>query len=161
MRSTKLLAAAAAALAMIGSTAAGPANTGKPFEVQLQPEQEIAPFTGADGASGDISLRLNPGQNQICVDGSFDGFGEDGPALAHIHEAPAGANGPVVVQLSDLLGGNAIQGCVDVERDQVRDIITDPADYYVNVHVDVPQDAAPTPANSPGFFEGVRGQLNR
>ena len=161
MRSTKLLVAAAAALAMIGSTAAGPADTGKPFQVQLQPEQEVAPFTGADGASGDISLRLNPGQRQICVDGSFDGFGADGPALAHIHEAPAGDNGDVVVDFTHLIDGDTIQGCVDVERAQVRDIVKDPADYYVNVHVDVPQDAAPTPDNSPGFFEGVRGQLSR
>jgi hypothetical protein len=161
MRSTKLLVAAAAALAMIGSTAAGPANTGKPFEVQLQPEQEVAPFTGAEGASGDISLRLNPGQKQICVDGGFDGFGQDGPALAHIHEAPTGDNGPVVVELSGLLHGNTIQGCVEIEREQIRDILTDPADYYLNVHVDVPQDAAPSPDNSPGFFEGVRGQLSR
>ena len=157
MRSTKLLVAAAAALAMIGGTAAGPAtgpaDTGKPFEVQLQPEQEVGDFSGADGASGDISLRLNPGQRQICVDGSFDGFGADGPALAHIHEAPAGENGPVVVELSGLLDDNTIQGCVDVERSLVRDILTDPADYYVNVHVDVP--------GTPGFFEGVRGQLSR
>jgi hypothetical protein len=157
MRSTKILVAAAAALAMIGSTAAGPANgpanTGKPFEIQLQPEQEVGDFSGAAGASGDISLRLNPGQQQICVDGSFDGFGDDGPALAHIHEAPAGRNGPVVVELSGLLDDNTIQGCVDVERAQVRDILTNPADYYVNVHVGDTPDT--------GFFEGVRGQLSR
>lgn len=158
MRSTKLLIAAAAALAMIGGTAAGPADTGKPVQVELQPEQEVGDFTGVEGASGEVSLRLNPGQNQVCVDGVIDGFV---PALAHIHEAPAGANGPVVVELSGLIDDNTIQGCVEVERSQIRDILTDPADYYVNVHVDVPLDAAPTPDNSPGFFEGVRGQLSR
>jgi hypothetical protein len=158
MRSTKLLVAAAAALALVGSTAAGPANTasngsqntGKPFQVQLDPEQEVGDFSGVEDASGDVSLRLNPGQGQICVDGVIDGFD---PALAHIHEAPAGQNGAVVVGFDTLIDGDGFEGCVEVDRDLVRDIIKSPADYYVNVHLGG--------GGTPEFFQGVRGQLSR
>ncbi len=152
MRSIKLLIAATAALSMFGATAAvaAPANTGKPIQVHLQPEQEEVPFSGVEGASGDVSLRLNPGQGQVCVDGIIDGFD---PALAHIHEAPAGSNGGVVVGFDALVDGNGFSGCVDVERQLVRDIIRNPSNYYVNVHLgDVGTD---------DFFKGVRGQLSR
>jgi hypothetical protein len=152
MRSTKLLIAATAALSMFGASAAAaaPANTGKPVQVQLQPEQEVGDFSGVEGASGDVSLRLNPGQGQVCVDGVIDGFD---PALAHIHEAPAGSNGPVVVGFDALIDGSGFAGCVDVDRQLVRDIIRNPSDYYVNVHLGG--------GGTPEFFEGVRGQLSR
>jgi hypothetical protein len=154
MRSIKLLIAATAALSMFGATAAvaapATANTGKPIQVQLQPEQEVGDFSGVEGASGDVSLRLNPGQGQVCVDGVIDGFD---PALAHIHEAPAGSNGPVVVGFDALIDGSSFAGCVDVDRQLVRDIIRNPSDYYVNVHLGG--------GGTPEFFEGVRGQLSR
>lgn len=156
MRTTsKLLIATTAVLSMLGATAAAaapagpPADTGKPFQVQLEPEQEIAPFTGVEDASGDVSLRLNPGQGQVCVDGVIDGFE---PALVHIHKGPAGSNGPVVVNFTEI-DDNVFAGCVDVDRQLVRDIIRNPADYYVNTHLGA--------LGTPEFFEGVRGQLSR
>jgi len=59
---------------------------------------------------------------------------------AHIHEAPAGTNGPVVVNLAAPGDGDAADCLTEGETgkfvgDQtVADILENPADYYVNVH---------------------------
>jgi len=67
---------------------------------------------------------------------------------AHIHEAPAGAPGPVVVTLAPPTSGES-SGCVSADRELIVEILRDPAAYYVNVH------NAEFPAGA------VRGQLSR
>lgn len=54
---------------------------------------------------------------------------------AHIHEAEAGSNGPVVVALSAPTNGSSA-GCIDTgDADLAADItLREPAEYYVNVH---------------------------
>ncbi|MFP5309423.1 MAG: CHRD domain-containing protein [Actinomycetes bacterium] len=54
---------------------------------------------------------------------------------AHIHEAAAGANGPVVVNLTPPTNGSSA-GCVDTgDQDLAADItLREPENYYVNVH---------------------------
>jgi hypothetical protein len=52
---------------------------------------------------------------------------------AHIHEAPVGVAGPVVLGLLPPTNGSS-SGCVDVSRTLAKDILKNPADYYVNVH---------------------------
>jgi hypothetical protein len=59
------------------------------------------------------------------------------PTAAHIHEAPAGTAGGVVVDLRlDLAErqGNRLSYCANASEDVVADIRATPADYYVNVH---------------------------
>ncbi|MEX2626149.1 MAG: CHRD domain-containing protein [Ilumatobacteraceae bacterium] len=116
----------------------------------LTPEAEVDPFVGPDGASGEISLRPDPGRQQVCVELSTEGFDL---VLAHIHEAPVGENGPVVVDFTELIDGDGASGCVTVDRATIVEIISGPADYYVNLHEGVP----PTD----GFFSAIRGQLGR
>jgi hypothetical protein len=59
---------------------------------------------------------------------------------AHIHEGPAGENGPVVVTLAAPADGNAADCLTEgetgkfAEGQTVADILADPEDYYVNVH---------------------------
>ena len=54
----------------------------------------------------------------------------------HIHKAPAGANGPIVVGL--LPAGKPTapteSGCVAADRMLILQIMRDPEAYYVNVH---------------------------
>lgn len=75
----------------------------------------------------------------------------DTPTLAHIHEAPAGTNGDIVVQLEPpLLTGDSGQssGCItDADEAVVDRIRNNPLGFYVNVH------NAAYPAGA------VRGQL--
>ena len=141
--------AAGLALAGAGSAvAAPPAKAGKSLSTALTPAQEVAPFIGIAGASGQADLRLNVGQGTICVDLTTSGFDLE---LAHIHEGAAGTNGGVVVDFTSLISGSSAVGCVDVDRALVKEISKDPADYYVNTHAGLP--------GTDGFFQGIRGQL--
>lgn len=59
------------------------------------------------------------------------------PTAAHIHEAPAGASGGVVVDLRlDLAErqGNRLTYCANADESIAADIRATPSDYYVNVH---------------------------
>ena len=147
--------AATAAVALVGAAgvaAAGPggATGGQPFDVNLVAGEEVAPFIGVQGASGEGVLRFNRGQERICADIEIDGFT---PALAHIHEGVAGTNGGVVVNLTSLITESGdIVGCVDAERSLVKQISKNPEDYYVNTHGG--------PPSVPAFLDGIRGQLS-
>jgi len=150
-RRAALSASLAAGLALAGAgaaVAAPPANAGKPLSTALTPAQEVAPFVGVVGASGQADLRLNIGQGRICVDLTTFGFNLK---LAHIHDGEVGANGGVVVDFSGLVTASSAVGCVSVERALVKEISQNPADYYVNTHAGLPGTAA--------FFQGIRGQL--
>ena len=71
----------------------------------------------------------------------------------HIHVAPVGSPGPIVVPLfaGSFAGTDAVSGCVeDVDADLIKAIRQDPAAYYVNLH------------SRPNFPGGaVRGQLGK
>lgn len=95
-------------------------------------------------ASFDIELTDFPDSSQIVV--------------AHIHNAPAGANAGVVVGIkTDAANPLAVSGGeatitvsdVEVEPELAQQILDNPGDFYVNVH---------TAANGGG---AVRGQLTR
>ncbi len=151
--------AATAAVALVGTAGgavAGPGGAagGQPFDVDLVAEEEVAPFVGVEGASGEGVVRFNRGQERICADIAIDNFT---PVLAHIHVGAAGTNGGVVVDLTPLITASGdIVGCVDAERSLVKQISKNPEDYYVNTHADLPPSV---PGGSAGFFDGIRGQL--
>lgn len=137
---------AATVLAMAGLVGpVGAADGGRPLSAVLTGAAE-APGPGDPDGSGTADLRVNPGLEQVCVDLVVQDIA---PATAaHIHEAPVGEPGPVVVPLAAPSDGTS-SGCYPVDRELARDIIQNPGDYYVNVH------NADFPAGA------VRGQLSR
>ena len=147
-RLAALASALIVALAMAAVAAAG--NGGRPLSTEMTGAQE-APGPGDADATGSAELRLNQGQRQICFD--IDWANIDGTVFAaHIHLAPPGVPGPIVVPLFEgsFAGTDETSGCVDVDRALVKAIRKDPASYYVNVH------------SQPGFTGGaIRGQLSK
>ena len=105
-----------------------------------------APNPGDPDGTGSAMLRVNPGQKQICYTLTVSNIA---PATAaHIHEAPPGQAGPVVVPLQAPTNGSS-QACVTVTRELALEILKRPSDYYVNVH------------NAPFRSGAVRGQLGQ
>jgi hypothetical protein len=120
-------------LAISGTVLAG----GRPLSTPLSGAEEVNSTTGQLGAGdpdafGFASITLNPGQGEICIDATVSGTSE--LVGAHIHAAPAGTNGPVVVPFTTLIQGNTIKGCVAVDPALVKAIMKDPQAYYINVH---------------------------
>jgi CHRD domain len=121
------------------------AAVGRPFSTTMTGGEEV-PGPGDPDGSGEAFITLNHGSGEVCFQLTVSDIA---PATAaHIHEAPAGVAGPIVVGLTPPTGGSS-SGCVSADRDLIKDIIQNPAEYYVNVH-------------NAGFPAGaVRGQLSK
>lgn len=104
------------------------------------------PNPGDPDGSGTALLTLNYGQGTITY--SLTVRGIEPARAAHIHEAPAGKAGPVVVPLVPPTNGSS-SATVPVSRELIKDIIQNPANYYVNVH------------NVPFPSGALRGQLSK
>jgi hypothetical protein len=144
----KLVVVGALALVGVAGTAGLAGAGGRPLATDLNGAEEV-PGPGDPDATGQADFTFNKGKGEVCYDLSWSGI--DGTVVAaHIHHAPAGVAGPVVVPLpvgtSD--GSGAISNCVPVEPELMRAILKDPSSYYVNVH------------STPNFPAGaIRGQL--
>ena len=124
-----VLPTAAAAVAMIATTGFARPESGKKFAIQMTGEEEVAP--GDPDGTGTAMIRINPGRGQLCYTLRVRNI--DPATAAHIHEAPAGVAGPVVVELDAPTGGSS-SACVNIGREEAREILADPENYYVNVH---------------------------
>lgn len=118
---------------------------GRPLETGLTGAAEV-PGPGDPDGSGTARLTLNPGQGEICFELTVANI--EPATAAHIHEAPAGSAGPVVVGLTAPTTGTS-RDCLAVDRELIQEIMADPSAYYVNVH------------NSPFPAGAVRGQLSK
>lgn len=118
----------------------------------LQGGSEVSPQGTANAGDrngrGTASVLPDPRSGKLCFGITVDNI--DNPVAAHIHNAPAGQNGPVVVTLSAPRHGTPghASGCVhNVDKELLRAILERPSAFYVNVHTGTYPDGA------------VRGQL--
>ena len=144
-----LVALTTVALALAPTATAG--TGGRPLSTTMTGAEEV-PGPGDADATGSVDLRLNQGQRRICFD--IEWANVDGTVIAgHIHVAPAGVAGPIVVPLfSGSFAGTAeLSDCLHgIDRGLIKAIRQDPSSYYVNVH------------STPGFEAGaIRGQLSK
>lgn len=138
---------AAALLGAATLTAAGPAQAAiQHLTAILDGLQEISPITGLPGAgdpdgTGIAHLWIDDSKSKVRW--QFDVAGIALPLTgAHIHEAPAGQNGPIEVNFAGQLSGSGL-GDSDLLR-----VIQNPGGFYVNLHN----------ADFPGG--AIRGQLS-
>ncbi len=129
-----LLLAALVALALASPALAaklgGADQGGRQLATALTGEEEV-PGPGDLDGSGFATVTVNPGQGVLCYELSVSGIA---PATAaHIHEAPPGEAGDVVVGLEPPTDGSS-SGCVEVDRALAKAILKNPENYYVNVH---------------------------
>jgi hypothetical protein len=104
------------------------------------------PGPGDPDGGGTAQVTLNPDKNEVCYDLTVVKIDE--ATAAHIHEGAAGKDGPVKVGLDTPKGGSA-KGCKTTDAAVVKDIMANPANYYVNVH------------NAAYPKGAVRGQLSK
>ena len=80
---------------------------------------------------GFAAVTFDPDRGQVCY---FIAVFNIAPATAaHIHFAPAGQNGPVVVPFNPPTNGMSF-GCTAAPVPLVQNLIANPSQYYVNVH---------------------------
>jgi hypothetical protein len=142
-----MLALALTVLAAPAATAATGSST--LLSARLTGEAEV-PGPGDPDGVGFARIRL--GDQRVCFRLRWSGIAP--PTAAHIHEAPPGEAGPVVVPLFATTEGlppevTGVSGCVEgVDPGLIRDIRRHPRQYYVNIH------NVPYPAGA------IRGQLH-
>jgi CHRD domain-containing protein len=125
------------------------AEAGRPAVrlARLTGEREVP--TGDLDGTGLSTVIVHPARGQVCFAIVVDDIVL--PAIgAHIHKAPAGVAGPIVVPLTPPDADGTSAGCVEgVDRQLLTAIKRHPRQYYVNVHT----------TDFPGG--AVRGQLHR
>jgi CHRD domain-containing protein len=145
------LALSAVATVMTASGALADPKTAT-FTIQLSGAEEVcptAPGTCGGPGTGTATITIDRNARTLCYAITTQNVALP-LAAAHIHEAPAGAAGPVVIPLftqpvnSATVGPTCLTG---LNKNLLKDIIRNPADYYVNVH------------NTPFPNGAVRGQL--
>jgi hypothetical protein len=93
---------------------------------------------GDPDASGTALIRLNVAEGLVCF--KLTVRGADPLTAAHIHQAPAGVAGPVVVPLVTPAASPSdpsvqqSKGCVSADPTLIATIKANPSQFYANVH---------------------------
>lgn len=101
------------------------------FRIHLSGAAEVGNPGDPDGF-GTARVTIRAADLEICLNARARKV--EPLTLAHIHNAPAGANGPVVVDFTQFIDGTRAHGCVTVDPNLLQAIRSNPANYYVNLH---------------------------
>jgi hypothetical protein len=151
---TRTIIGSLAVVGMVVAMALPVLGGGRPLTAELSGDNEVPP-SGSE-ATGTAQVTLNQGLEEVCVEIQSSGYEEGEVIVAgHIHAAPAGVNGDIVVNLQVTSPNHSI--CVDGDDDPnfpfdaelIKDIRQNPSGYYVNLHSNL----VPTGV--------IRGQLSK
>ena len=141
MRRRRSALALVAALGLLVAVTASPAAAAPAgvFRLTLTGEEEATPTCeppncGDPDAVGQAVLVVIPNADMVCFAARWTGI--DGTVFgAHIHEAPVGDPGPVVIPLfaGAFDGTDMTRGCVSANG-EADDILANPENYYINIH---------------------------
>jgi CHRD domain len=129
MRSHRLIRRAVVAVAAIAAVlaVAAVAAGSTTLHVKLTGAAETPK---ADGGSGRAALTLNASNGRVCwIFSNLKGI--KSATAAHIHKAPKGRAGAIVVPLG---GTFKAKGCTKSTKATVKAILKKPGAYYVNIH---------------------------
>lgn len=134
-------------LPIVASNASHTGTVGRSFDLAMS-QEVTATVTGDPDGVGTALITLNAGLRKVCW--SLTAANILLPATAsHIHRAPDGLSGPIVLGLTAPGANGTSSGCAEnVDRHLIVEIMSTPADFYVNVH---------TTEHPPG---AIRAQLN-
>ncbi len=90
------------------------------------------PGPGDPDGRGKAVVRVNDEKGKLCYVLTYSGIGE--PNGAHIHKAPKGEAGAVVIALFGESTASPAEGCVAAEASVLKSIQRKPRAYYVNIH---------------------------
>jgi hypothetical protein len=140
------LALIAALLAMM--LVAGPALAShKAFLFTRMTGAKEVPGPGDEDGNGAAGIKINLDTSTVCWALRVEDITLPASA-AHIHEAPKGVAGDIVVTLSPPDAAGHARGCTTADSALLADIAENPGQYYVNVH------------NSDFPGGAIRGQLH-
>ena len=114
-------------------------QAGKSKLLYLDWHQVVPSGSGDPNAYGEATINVNAGQGQLCYDMRVLIYfitSEWPPTSAGIYRAPAGENGPLVVDLDPAwgpLGDPTVSSCLNIDKTLAHDIQKHPTQYYVLV----------------------------
>jgi hypothetical protein len=127
-------------LSLIAATLPAKKSSIVRIRVAMTGAQE-APGPGDPDGKGTATFKFAPEAGLVCWTLTVSNITLPATA-AHIHIAPKGSPGPVVIPLSAPGADGKAQGCASASKDLLKAIVANPAAYYVNVHnVDFPPGA--------------------
>lgn len=130
-----ILIAAGSALAAAAAFAQSVNEGGRKFSIELTGEAEVTaagiPNQGDLDGTGTAQVTVNVGQSRVCYE--LEVADIQPASAAHIHVGASSTTGGVVVTLAAPTDGDS-SGCVEIDKALAKQIISDPANYYVNVH---------------------------
>ena len=126
----RVLVACLLALGCVPALALAGASAGtKTLTTTMKGAKEVP--KGAPKGSGKAVVTLNASTGKVCW--TFSNLkGLDKVTASHIHQAPVGKAGNVVVPF--FAGTLKAKGCVTASKSVVAAIVKKPNGYYVNIH---------------------------
>jgi hypothetical protein len=122
-----VLAVTTGVLIAVGSALA--ATGGGTTTVHMTGGQEVP--KGSPKGSGTFSYQLVTKTGLLCYSLKWSGI--DTPFASHVHKAPKGTEGAVVIPLSTSAPVKH-SGCVKVKKSLLAAIAKQPSAYYANIH---------------------------